>query len=223
MITVLVVDDQPLLRLSLAQIIDTEPDLRVVGQAGDGTEAVRQARALRPDVVLMDVRMPGSDGIAATASITGDPALSRTSVLMLTMFDHDQYVTAALRAGAAGFVLKDARPEELIEAVRRVHAGETLFSPAVLSRIVDAYLANPAAPAAAPDVLTPRETEVLTLVGGGLTNPEIAQHLTISHKTVKTHIGALLRKLAARDRAQLVITAYQHGLVRPSGDETGRA
>lgn len=223
MITVLVVDDQPLLRLSLAQIIDTEPDLRVVGRAGDGTQAIRQARALRPDVVLMDVRMPGSDGIAATASITGDPALSATSVLMLTMFDHDQYVTAALRAGAAGFVLKDARPEELIEAVRRVHAGETLFSPAVLSRIVDAYLANPAAPAAALDVLTPRETEVLTLVGRGLTNPEIAQHLTISHKTVKTHIGALLRKLAARDRAQLVIAAYQHGLVRPSGNETRRA
>lgn len=213
-IAVLVVDDQPLLRHSLALIIDSAPGTSVVGQAGTGREAVAEARRLRPDVVLMDVRMPGGDGITATGDIVS--ALPGTRVIVLTMFELDEYVIGALRAGAGGFLLKDTEPDRLIDAVRRTHAGESLFAPSVLTRLVEHFVAvRPGPPARGPVGLTARETEVLTLVGRGLSNTEIAAGLTISVKTVKSHIGSLLAKLAARDRAQLVIAAYEHGLVRP--------
>lgn len=211
--TVLIADDQPLLRHSLAQIIDAEPDLAVTGHASDGDEAIRQARALVPDVVVMDIRMPGTDGITATRTITADPALAGTRVLMLTTFDHDEYIEGALRAGASGFVLKDSRPEQLTDAIRRTRDGETRFAPQVLSRLVEHYLQGPnIEPVAEPAGLTPRETETLVLVAQGLTNAEIARQLTVSYKTVKTHISHLLRKLDARDRAGLIITAYRLGL-----------
>lgn len=212
MTTVLIVDDQPLLRHSLAQIIDAEEDLTVVGQAGDGDDAIREARALTPDVILMDIRMPGTGGIAATRAITSDPGLASTRVLMLTMFDLDEYLTAALRAGARGFVLKDCRPEQLAAAIRRIRDGESFFAPPILVHLIDGYLAKPIQAHPDTGVLTPRESEVLGLVAQGLTNTQIAQRLVISPKTVKTHIGHLLSKLDARDRAGLVIAAYQLGL-----------
>ncbi|MEU4420101.1 response regulator transcription factor [Actinoplanes sp. NPDC024001] len=216
-IRVLLVDDQPLLRRSLAMIIDNEPDLIVAGQAGDGAEAVRCAHATRPDVVLMDVRMPGLDGLEATRRICADPALTSCRVLVLSMFELDEYVYEALHAGASGFLLKDARPEELLDAVRRTHRGESLFAPSILTRLVAHYVAapRPERPAAELRGLTPREVEVLALIGNGLSNDEIADALVISIKTVKTHITHLLAKLAARDRAQLVIAAFNAGLVRP--------
>ena len=214
---VLLVDDQPLLRQSLAMIIGHEPDLEVVGQAADGEAAVRQARATRPDVVLMDVRMPGLDGLAATRRICADPALAGTRVLVLSMFELDEYVYEALQAGASGFLLKDARPGDLVEAVRRTGRGESLFAPSILTRLVAHYVAvpRPERPAGGLHHLTPREVEVLALIGNGLANDEIAAALVISVKTVKTHITHLLAKLAARDRAQLVIAAFNAGLVRP--------
>lgn len=213
-VRVLVVDDQPLLRHSLRLVIDGTPDLVVVGDAGTGAEAVARARELRPDVVLMDVRMPGGDGVAATREIVATPDLARTRVLVLSMFELDEHVDAALRAGASGFLLKDAHPDQLVDAVRRTHAGESLFAPSILGRLVGHYLDRPAPqPARTVDGLTARETEVLGLVGRGLSNDEIAQTLTISVKTVKSHVGSLLAKLAARDRAHLVIAAYEHRLV----------
>ena len=214
---VLVVDDQPLLRQSLAMILGHEPDIEVVGQAGDGAEAVLRARATRPDVVLMDVRMPGLDGLAATRRICADPVLAGTRVLVLSMFELDEYVYEALQAGASGFLLKDARPEDLVDAVRRTRRGESLFAPSILTRLVAHYVAapRPERPAGALRRLTPREMEVLALIGNGLANDEIAAALVISAKTVKTHITHLLAKLAARDRAQLVIAAFNAGLVRP--------
>ncbi|MFC7528379.1 response regulator [Actinoplanes sp. GCM10030250] len=222
-VRVLLVDDQPLLRQSLAMIIENEPDLTVVGQAGDGADAVVRARATRPDVILMDVRMPGLDGLEATRRICADPVLSGARVLVLSMFELDEYVYAALHAGASGFLLKDARPEELLDAVRRTHRGESLFAPSILTRLVAHYVAEPRRerPAAPPRGLTPREVEVLALIGNGLSNDEIAAALVISIKTVKTHITHLLAKLAARDRAQLVIAAFNAGLVRPA-DPTAR-
>lgn len=217
---VLVIDDQALLRHSLRIIIDDAPDLAVVGEAGTGTDAVALARELRPDVVLMDIRMPGADGISATQGITADPALTGTRVLVLSMFELDEYVHAALRAGASGFLLKDAGPDQLTDAIRRTHVGESLFAPSILARLVEHYLDRPVAQRTrALDVLTGRETDVLTLVGRGLSNDEIATTLTISIKTVKTHIGHLLAKLAARDRAQLVIAAYDHHLVGRASQE----
>ncbi|CAL9470842.1 Response regulator protein VraR [Nocardiopsis dassonvillei] len=214
-VRVLVADDQPLIRHSLRLVIDGAPGLGVVGEAGTGEAAFERAAELRPDVVLMDVRMPGGDGIEATRRITGHPDLAGTRVLVLSMFELDEYVRAALGAGASGFLLKDVEPARLVDAVARTHAGESLFSPHILARIVDHYLERPG-PAAGPgpEVLTGRETEVLTLVGRGLSNHGIAAALTISIGTVKTHIGHLLAKLHARDRAQLVIAAYEHGLVR---------
>jgi len=213
-IRVLIADDQPLLRHSLAVLIDGSPGLAVVGEAPTGQEAVALAREHVPDVILMDIRMPGGDGIAATGTITADAALSGCRVLVLSMFELDEYVYGALRAGASGFLLKDAHPDELLDAIRRTHAGESLFAPAILTRLVEHYVRRPAAlPRQAIDVLTPRESEVLALVAGGLANDEIARALTISVKTVKTHIGSLLAKLHARDRAQLVIAAYEAGLV----------
>lgn len=217
-IRVLIVDDQPLIRHSLRLIIDAAPGLAVVGEAGSGEAAVELATRLVPDVVLMDIRMPDGDGIHATRRITGAPPLAGTRVLVLSMFELDEYVHAALRAGASGFLLKDAAPAELTEAVRRTHAGESLFAPRILSRLVEHYLERPEPVAvAARGVLTARETEVLTLVGRGLSNQEIARALSISMGTVKTHIGSLLAKLHARDRAQLVIAAYERGLVAAGG------
>ena len=217
MTRVLLVDDQPLLRRSLAMIIDNAPALEVVGEAADGAQAVIRARATRPDVVLMDVRMPHLDGLEATRRICADPTLTGTRVLVLSMFELDEYVWAALHAGASGFLLKDARPEELIDAIHRTHAGASLFAPSILTRLVSHYIgaARPGRPSPALRGLTAREVEVLTLIGGGLSNDEIAGALVISVKTVKTHITHLLAKLAARDRAQLVITAFDAGLVRP--------
>jgi len=211
-IAVLLVDDQPLLRHSLRLLIDAEPGLRVVGEAGDGAEAVTVAVQTRPDVVLMDLQMPGVDGIAATTQILA--TVPSTRVLVLSMFELDEYVYGALRAGASGFLLKDSRPEQVLDAIRRTHAHESLFAPSILTRLVEHYLARPANSAASTvDGLTPRETETLALVGRGLTNAEIAATLTISTGTVKTHIGNLLAKLQARDRVQLVIAAYEQGLV----------
>ncbi|NGY61590.1 response regulator transcription factor [Lentzea sp. NEAU-D13] len=212
---VLLVDDQMLLRHSLAIIIGDSPDVEVVGQAEDGEQALARARELRPDVVLMDIRMPGQDGITTTREITATPELAGTKVLVLTMFELDEYVYEALRAGASGFLLKDTEPDDLIDAVRRTHAGESLFAPTVLTHLVEHYLATPRHRAAQPNGLTQREVEILTLVGRGLSNTEIADVLVISIKTVKSHVGRLLSKLSARDRAQLVISAYDMGLVVP--------
>jgi DNA-binding NarL/FixJ family response regulator len=215
-IRVLLVDDQPLLRHSLAIIINDTPDMIVVGQAQDGTRALAAARELRPDVVLMDIRMPGQDGIVTTREISASPELVSTRILVLSMFELDEYVYGALRAGASGFLLKDAEPEDLVAAIRRTHAGESLFAPAILTHLVEHYLTTPRHRGhRQPDVLTQRETEILTLIGRGLSNNEIADSLTISIKTVKSHISRLLSKLSARDRAQLVITAYDRGLVVP--------
>lgn len=216
-IRVLLVDDQPLLRRSLAMIIDKEPDLSVVGEAGDGVDAVACARSAEPDVILMDVRMPHLDGLDATRRICADPALSRVRVLVLSMFELDEYVYEALHAGASGFLLKDARPEDLIEAIRRTHSGESLFAPSILTRLVAHYVAAPGPGRPTPSLrrLTGREVEVLTLIGRGLSNDEVASALAISVKTVKTHVTHLMAKLAARDRAHLVIAAFDAGLVRP--------
>ncbi|MBK0418236.1 response regulator transcription factor [Leucobacter sp. CSA1] len=214
-IRVLVVDDQPLIRRSLGLIIDGEADLAVVGEAGTGSEAVAQALRLQPDVVLMDVRMPGGDGIEATGRIAAEPELEGTRVLVLSMFELDEYVDAALRAGASGFLLKDAPPEQLADAIRRTRSGESLFAPSILARLVEEFLERSAAPPATGlDRLTAREVEVLTLIGRGLSNDEIGAHLVISMGTVKTHIGSIRAKLHARDRAQLVIAAYEHRLLR---------
>ncbi len=217
MTRVLLVDDQKMLRRSLAAIIDKEPDLTVVGQAGDGVEALLQARATRPDVVLMDVRMPHLDGLEATRRICADPVLADCRVLVLSMFELDEYVYEALHAGASGFLLKDARPAELLDAVRRTHRGESLFAPSILTRLVAHYVAapRPDRPAGSLPHLTRREVDVLALIGAGLSNEETAAALVIAVKTVKSHITNLMGKLAARDRAQLVIAAFNAGLVRP--------
>ncbi|MEV6634725.1 response regulator transcription factor [Actinoplanes sp. NPDC051470] len=217
MTRVLLVDDQPLLRQALALVIDHEPDLTVVGEADNGAQAVQRARSTRPDVILMDVRMPRVDGLEATRRICADPELAAVRVVVLSMFQLDEYVYGALRAGASGFLLKDARPAELIDAIRRTHRGESLFAPAILTRLVETYVAapRPGRRPAALKSLTKREVEVLTLIGGGLSNDEAAEGLGVSVKTVKTHITHLLAKLSARDRAQLVIAAYDAGLVRP--------
>ncbi|SJM70193.1 response regulator transcription factor [Gulosibacter sp. 10] len=214
-IRVLIVDDQPLLRHSLRVLVEGAEGMVVAAQAATGREAVRAAREALPDVVLMDIRMPDGDGIAATAEIAADPALAGCRVLVLTMFELDEYVYGALRAGASGFLLKDASPAQFVDAIRRTAAGESLFAPSVLARLVGHYVESPpaASPRAVPDALTPRESEVLALIGAGLSNQELASALTISIKTVKTHVGSLLAKLHARDRAQLVIAAYRYGLV----------
>lgn len=213
-VRLLLVDDQALLRHSLRITIDREPDLTVIGEAGTGTDAVTAARELRPDLVLMDIRMPDGDGIHATEQITNTAELVHTRVLVLSMFEIDDYVYGALRAGASGFLLKDARPDQLIDAIRRVHHGESLFAPSILTSLVEHFISR-GAPSRAHDIarLTARETEVLTLVGRGLSNDDIALQLTLSHNTVKTHMSSLLAKLDARDRAQLVIAAYDHHLV----------
>ena len=220
MIRVAIADDQPLVRTGLATMVGHAPDLEVVGEAVDGAEAVEVARRTRPDVLLMDVRMPGVDGIEATTRITSDPTTDSVKVLMLTTFDLDEYVYAALRAGASGFLLKDVAPEDLFAAVRVVAAGEALLAPGVTRRLIDEFVRRPDATptdAGRLDVLTEREREVLALVGQGLTNDEIGSELFMSPATAKTHVGRVMMKLHARDRVQLVVTAYETGLVTPGG------
>jgi DNA-binding NarL/FixJ family response regulator len=218
-IGVLLADDEPLLRQSLRIVIDSQSDFRVVGEASTGAGAVSLARDLEPDVILMDIRMPDGDGIHATRSIIDAPELHRVRVLVLSMYELDEYVYGALRAGASGFLLKDAHPTQLLDAIRRVHAGEALFAPTILTKLIEHYVSEPtSAPTmetAASCGLTRRETDVLTLIGRGLSNDEITVELHVTGNTVKTHISNLLAKLNARDRAQLVIAAYQRGLVSP--------
>ncbi|WP_406286230.1 response regulator [Streptomyces sp. NBC_00209] len=222
---VLVVDDQVLLRGSFRILVENEPGLTAVGEAGDGAAAVELARLHRPDVVLMDVRMPVMDGIEATRLICGSPETADVRVLILTTFDLDEYVFAALRAGAAGFLLKDSPPAEVLAAVRVVAAGDSLLAPSVTRRLIEEFTRRPGpAPcrdAAPPAGVTEREREVLELIARGLSNDEITTRLHLSMGTVKTHIGRLLSKLAARDRAQLVIAAYESGVVSPSDGGLG--
>lgn len=213
-VRVLIADDQALLRGSLRVLIETEPDLVVVGEAGTGADAVEQVQARSPDVVLMDVRMPVMDGIEATRRITAPEHAPR--VLVLTTFDLDEYVYAALRAGASGFLLKDTPPAHLLEAVRVVASGEALLAPTITRRLIAEFVRQPEParrPARTLAGITDREREVLTLIARGLCNSEIEHHLHLSRGTVKTHIGRLLAKLDARDRAQLVIVGYETGLV----------
>lgn len=212
-IRVVIADDQPLVRESLAVLLDTHDDITVVGQAAYGREAIDLTTYLCPDVVLMDIRMPELDGLAATAHICADPALAQVRVCVLTMFEADDYVFGALEAGASGFLLKDATPADLAAAVRRIHSGEQALAPAALRRVIERALTSTNARITLPASITPRETEVLTLVGRGLSNPEIEATLHISRGTLKTHISHLLTKLDARDRPQLIITAHRAGLV----------
>ncbi|WP_411111306.1 response regulator [Streptomyces sp. c-19] len=223
-IRVLLADDQALLRSAFKVLVNSEPDMEVVGEAADGAEALDLARSERPDVVLMDIRMPGTDGLTATRKITADPGLSDVRIVMLTTFEVDEYVVQALRAGASGFLGKGAEPEELLGAIRIAHAGEALLSPAATKGLIASFLAQGGGTQAEGEggarserlaTLTAREREVLVLVGGGLSNDEIAERLDVSPLTVKTHVNRAMAKLGARDRAQLVVTAYESGLVRP--------
>ena len=218
-IRVVVADDQVLVRSGFTVLLSGEPDIDVVGEAGNGAEAISLAASERPDVVLMDVRMPVMDGIEATRRITEDPSLGETRVVILTTFDLDEYVHEALRAGASGFLLKDTLPIDLLNAVRVVAAGDALISPKITRRLIEEFASRPQPGATAPDAvleqLTDREREVLETVARGHSNAEIAAELFVSHATVKTHISRLLMKLDARDRAQLVMIAYETGLVSP--------
>jgi DNA-binding NarL/FixJ family response regulator len=209
---VLIVDDQELVRAGFRGILGCAEDLEVVGEAGDGAEAVRLAGADRPDVVVMDIRMPGMDGIEATRRITGAPANAGVHVLILTTFDLDEYVFAALRAGASGFLLKDTPSADLLKAIRVVAAGDALLAPGVTRRLIAEFAEPPLPRAGLLREITAREREVLALIAEGLTNSEIAQRLHITAGTAKTHVGHLLLKLAARDRVHLVILAFQAGL-----------
>jgi DNA-binding NarL/FixJ family response regulator len=211
-IRVAIVDDQELVRMGLRMVLDAQPDVSVVAEAGDGAAAVALAARGGSDVMLMDVRMPGLDGIAATERITA--AGSAPRILVLTTFDLDEYAFAALRAGASGFLLKDARPPELLGAIRAVHSGDAALAPRVTARMIETFVDGPApVDDARLDVLTPREHEILVAIGEGLTNDELAARFFLSVSTVKTHISRLLQKLDARDRVQLVIIAYEAGLV----------
>jgi DNA-binding NarL/FixJ family response regulator len=217
---VLLADDQALVRAGFRALLSVQPDIEVAGEAADGVEAVELVRRRQPDVVLMDVRMPRMDGLEATRRITSDAALAGTRVIALTTFELDEYVFGALRAGASGFLLKDIDPPDLLTAVRVVSGGEALLAPRLTRRLIEAFVEQDrAAPAVAEgdelQELTPREREVLTLVGRGLSNAEIADELVLSPLTAKTHVARLFSKLDARDRAQLVITAYENGLVIP--------
>lgn len=222
MIRVLVADDQTLIRAGFAALIGSAADLMVVGEAVDGADALRQCREVRPDVVLMDIRMPVLDGLQATEAISADPELAQVHVLILTTFEADEYVVAALRAGAAGFLGKGVEPADLLAAIRTVAAGESLLSPQATRTLIQRFLAQPSeaqlttSPAELA-VLTEREREVVALVGRGLSNDQIAAELFLSPLTAKTHVNRAMSKLGARDRAQLVVVAYQSGLVR-AGD-----
>jgi DNA-binding NarL/FixJ family response regulator len=221
-ISVVVVDDQEIVRAGFGALLATQADFRVVGSAADGAEAVRVCREQRPDVVLMDVRMPIMDGIEATRQITADAAARGPRIVMLTTFDLDEYVYDALAMGASGFLLKEVAAERLFDAVRVVAAGEALLAPTVTRRLIGEFARlRPRPPRSTPlAVLTPRETEVLRLITEGLSNPEIADRLVVSEETVKTHVSRVLSKLGLRDRTQAVIMAYESGLVVP---RTGRS
>jgi len=215
-IRVVLADDQALVRAGFRALLDAQDDIMVVGEAGSGDEAVAVTCAARPDLVLMDIRMPGSDGLGATRRIGEDPALAAVRVVILTTFELDEYVFEALRAGASGFLVKDTEPLELLRAVRAVAAGDALLSPSVTRRLIEAFATNSGDPPPGVDLdlLTQREREVMTLVAAGLSNDEIATRLFVSPATAKTHVNRAMTKLGARDRAQLVVFAYESGLVR---------
>jgi DNA-binding NarL/FixJ family response regulator len=218
-IRVVLADDQPLVRAGFRMLLEAEDDIEVVGEADDGEAAIELVGRLRPDVVLMDIRMPGVDGLTALRMITSDPELTSVKVLVLTTFELDEYVFEAVRTGASGFLVKHTQPAELIRAVREVASGEALLSPSVTRRLIREFAARPTRPELTPpsmEVLTEREREVVTLVAAGLTNDEIATELVVSPATARTHVSRAMVKLNARDRAQLVVFAYQSGLVQPS-------
>jgi DNA-binding NarL/FixJ family response regulator len=218
-IQVVLADDQPLVRAGFRMLLEAEEDIEVVGDADDGQAAVDLARALRPDVVLMDIRMPGIDGLQALRAINADDALDDVKVLVLTTFEQDEYVFEAMRLGASGFLVKHTQPADLVRAVREVHAGDALLSPGVTRRLIEHFAGQPSPanrPPPAMTVLTDREREVVALVAHGLTNDEIASELIVSPATARTHVSRAMVKLHARDRAQLVVFAYQSGLVRPA-------
>jgi DNA-binding NarL/FixJ family response regulator len=221
-VSIVVADDHQIVRSGFAGLLDTQPDFTVVGTAEDGAEAVRVCRETSPDVVLMDVRMPGMDGIEATRQLTG-PGRDRPQVLILTTFDLDEYVYDALCAGASGFLLKDVTAEQLFEAVRVIAAGEALLAPTVTRRLISEFARQRPRTDSSRDgklaTLTPRETQVLRLVAEGLSNPEIAARFTVTEETVKTHVSRILAKLGLRDRTQAVVTAYETGLVVPGSRE----
>ena len=220
-VSVLIVDDQPLLRAGFRMILEAESGVRVIGEAGDGRAAVDAARRLRPDVVLMDIRMPVMDGVEATKLLAGPGVSDPVKVLVLTTFDLDEYIVDALRSGASGFLLKDVPPDELVAAIRIVADGGALLAPSVTRRLLDTFAHRlPAVGAPAADVvrdLTERELEVLRLMAAGKSNAEIADELVVSETTVKTHVSRVLMKLDLRDRVQAVVFAYEHGIVRPGG------
>ena len=223
-IRVIVADDQPVVRAGFTALLETQPDLTVVGSAADGAEAVRVCHRERPDVVLMDVRMPVMDGIEATERLSNSTDSPPPRVLMLTTFDLDEHVYDALSAGASGFLLKDVTAEQLFDAVRVVAEGEALLAPTVTRRLIAQFARQrprPSPQAAELDMLTPRETEVLRLVAAGLSNAEIAAHLVVSEETVKTHVSRVLTKLGLRNRAQAVVIAYESGLVVPGAERPG--
>jgi DNA-binding NarL/FixJ family response regulator len=221
MIRVLLADDQALVRAGFRALLDAQDGIEVVGEAADGREAVEETRALEPDVVLMDIRMPTLDGIAATREIAADPKLADVRIVILTTFELDEYVFDAIRAGAAGFLVKDTKPSDLIEAVRVVAAGEALLSPSVTRRLIGEFAARAKEPprSAVLEELTDREREVMALAAAGLSNEQIADRLVVSSATAKTHVSRAMIKLGARDRAQLVVIAYESGLVRPGWSE----
>jgi len=216
-IRVLLADDQALVRAGFRALLDAQDDVEVVGEAGDGAEAVRLAVRYRPDVVLMDIRMPGLDGLEATRRIAADPALSGVRIVILTTFDLDEYVFEALRVGASGFLVKDTEPVDLLRGIRAVASGDALLSPGVTRRLIEEFASRARAPRPPTELsgLTEREREVMALVGAGLSNDEIAERLVVSPATAKTHVSRAMVKLGARDRAQLVVFAYEAGLVRP--------
>jgi DNA-binding NarL/FixJ family response regulator len=216
-IEVLLADDQALVRGGFRALLDAEHDIAVVGEAGDGKQAVSLTRQKKPDVVLMDIRMPGLDGLEATREVASDAALADVRIVILTTFELDEYVFEALRSGASGFLVKDTEPVDLLAAVRLVASGEALLSPSVTRRVIEEFAsrAKQPPPSEALDELTEREREVMALVAEGLSNEEIADRLVVSPATAKTHVSRAMVKLGARDRAQLVVLAYEHGLVRP--------